>query len=245
MNDIMTICRATLGRMLQIKSLYILLLLGVIFIATASLYGDLSAGREKELMVDTGYAMITLVGFLSALVVVFDLSRDLREKLVQTLLTKPLGRDHYLLGKFWGVFFFILINTSLIAFGFGIVLKLANIWVGWGIMKILLLTLGSMAILTALGICFSTFLGEVPSAVAMLLFFLVGNASQWLLQQGAAGKIVYGLIPNFDLLNLKLELGHYFAVPWLYVVGGLVYSALYTIFLMAMAVFIFRNRDIN
>jgi ABC-2 type transport system permease protein len=244
MNDILTIARATLGRMLQIKSLYILLLLGVIFIGTASLYGDLTAGREKELMVDTGYAILTLVGFLSALVVVFDLARDLRQKLVQTLLTKPLGRDHYLLGKFWGVFFFVILNTSLVAIGFGIVLKLSGIWVGWGIMKILLLTIGSMAILTAMGIFFSTFLGEVPAAVAMLLLFLAGNASQELLSR-PAGKIIYGLIPNFDLLNLKLELGHYFAVPWLYVLGGLVYSALYTVFLLAMAVFIFRKRDIN
>jgi ABC-type transport system involved in multi-copper enzyme maturation permease subunit len=245
MTDIMTICRATLGRMLQIKSLYILLLLGVIFIATASLYGDLSAGREKELMVDAGYAMLTLVGFLSALVVVFDLARDLRHKLVQTLLTKPLGRDHYLLGKFWGVFFFIVINTSLVSIGFGVVLWIAKIWVGWGIMKILVLTIASMAILTAIGIFFSTFLGEVPAAVAMLLFFMMGNASQEFLVHGQLGSFLYALLPNFDILNLKLELGHYFPVPWLYVLGGVVYSALYTIFLLSMSVLVFRNRDIN
>jgi len=245
MNDILTICRATLGRMLQIKSLYVLLLLGVIFIGTASLYGDLSAGREKELMIDTGYAMLTLVGFLSALVVVFDLARDMRQKLVQTLLTKPLGRDHYLLGKFLGVFLFMLINTSLISFGLGVVLWFAKIWVGWGIMKILVLTIGAMAILIAMGIFLSTFLGEVPAAVGMLLFFALGNASQEFIARNTFGWLLYGLLPNFDILNLKLELGHFFAVPWLFVWGGLVYSVLYTIFLLAMAVFVFRKRDIN
>jgi ABC-type transport system involved in multi-copper enzyme maturation permease subunit len=245
MNDILTICRSTLGRMLQIKALYVLLLLAVVFIATTALYGDLSAGREKELMVDTGYAMITMVGFLSALVVVFDLARDLRHKLVQTLLTKPLGRDHYLLGKFWGIFFFTLINTSLVAIGFGVVLWFAKIWVGWGIMKILILTLGSMAILIAFGIFLSTFLSEVPAAICMLLFFAIGNATYGVASKGLAGKLLYGLLPNFDILNLKLELGHFFAVDWVYAWGALLYSALYAIFLMATAIFIFRNRDIN
>jgi ABC-type transport system involved in multi-copper enzyme maturation permease subunit len=245
MNDILTICRSTMGRMLQIKALYILLILAVIFIATASLYGDLSGGREKELMVDTGYAVMGLVGFLSALVVVFDLARDLRHKLVQTLLTKPLGRNHYLLGKFWGVFFFTVINVSLVSIGFGLVLWVSHIWVGWGIMKVLVLTLASMGMLIAVGILLSTFLGEVPSAIGMLLLFLLGNATHEIAAKGPVGRFLDGVLPNFDLLNLKLELGHFFAIDWFYVWGGLLYAILYTVFLLSIAIFIFRNRDIN
>ena len=247
MKDTLTICRTTLSRLLQIKTLYVLLLLAMVFNSATALYGDLTAGREKYLMIDTGYALMSVIGFLSALVVIFDLARDLRHKLVQTLLTKPLGRDHYLLGKFWGIMVFTLINVSLFSIGFGVVLWFSKIWVGWGIMKVLVLTLSSTAMLIAIGILlsvFSTSIGEVPPAIGMLLLFWLGNASQDIASTGAFGSFIFGIIPNFDLLNIKMELGNYFSVSWAYVWGGALYAALYTTFLMGIAVLIFRKQDI-
>src|SRR5262245_51334920 len=102
MNDMMTICKTTYTRVLRTRSLYFLLA-AVLVIAAARLYHDLTAGREKQLMFDAGAALLTIVALLTALMAVFDIARDLRERLVMTLLSKPLGRGQYLLGKFLGV----------------------------------------------------------------------------------------------------------------------------------------------
>src|SRR5947207_1183525 len=104
MDNVMAIARSTYWRHAGSKALYLLWVLLIVLIAAADRYDVLSIGRARVLMVDLGLALIAIVGAGSVLILGFEVPRELRQKIAENLLSKPVGRDQYLTGKFLGTF---------------------------------------------------------------------------------------------------------------------------------------------
>src|SRR5258708_6253216 len=122
MDNVLSIAKATYWRHASSKALYLLWLLLIALIWTADRYDVLSIGRANVLMLDLGFALVALVGATSVLVLGAELPRELRQKIAENLLSKPVGRDQYLTGKFLGTLLFALGNVLFISIGFVIVL---------------------------------------------------------------------------------------------------------------------------
>ncbi|MDD2709035.1 MAG: ABC transporter permease subunit [Verrucomicrobiae bacterium] len=243
--DMLTICRTTYTRVLRTKSLYLLLASVLCLVGAAHLYTDLTCGRQKELMYDSGAALITLVGLLSGLMVTFDIARDLREKVALVLLSKPLGRAHYLLGKFFGVAYLVTINIALVTVGIMAILHWEFGGWKWDFLQVALSTWGSMIMVTALGVLFASFLTELPAALLTLVVFVLGHSWEFLARTGAGiGKILFCVLPNFCLLDFKSELGNTIGVSWGVVLMAVVYALVYSIALLSLSTILFSKRDL-
>src|SRR5688572_28809393 len=99
MDNVMAIARSTYAKHAKSKALYLLWIILIILIATAARYDVLSIGRAKILMTDLGLALVALVGAASVMVLGYEVPHELRQRIAENLLSKPVGRDQYLFGK--------------------------------------------------------------------------------------------------------------------------------------------------
>lgn len=245
MNDILTICRTTCTRVLRTRSLYVLLAAVLVLVAIAHLYTDLTAGRQKELMYDAGGALLTLVGILTALIVTFDIARDLREKVVLVLLSKPLGRAQYLAGKFLGVVWLMTINLAILTAGIFWLLHWENGAWQWNFLQLAFSTWGAMVMVTAVGVVFVSVFNELPAALLTLLAFVIGQSTERLFHAGPRlVRLVGGLLPNFGFLDFKTEFGNGIAIPWSLIAVAVVYALVYSLAMLSLASLLFQRRDL-
>lgn len=241
MNDMMTICRTTYTRVVRTKSLYVLLVTVLLLVGVAHLYTDLSGGRQMELMYDTGGAVVTLVGLFTALMVTFDIARDLREKVAVTLLSKPLGRSHYLLGKFFGILWIVTVNIVVLSAGIILVLHMeSGVW-RTDFLKLAVSTWGAMVMATALGVMFASIVGDLPAALLTLFVFGAGHA---LVGWCDSMPWLATLLPGFGLANFKNELGNGLGISWEIVMYSVAYTLAYSGALLSLATIFFQKRDI-
>ncbi|MBI4028731.1 MAG: hypothetical protein HY360_27385 [Verrucomicrobia bacterium] len=245
MNDMITICRNTYTRVLRTRSLYVLLAAVLILVAVAHLYNDLTAGRQKELMYDAGAALLTIVGLFTALVVTFDIARDLREKVVMTLLSKPLGRGHYLLGKFFGVVWLVTVNMVILTAGILWILHWEQGAWRLDFVKLAFATWGAMIMVTALGVMFASFLSELPAAVLTMVVFVAGHATEAFYRAGSLpGHFLFSVLPGFWLPDYKLEFGNGVPISSHIIILSVLYTLAYSGVLLSLAGIFFHKRDL-
>jgi ABC-type transport system involved in multi-copper enzyme maturation permease subunit len=241
----MTICRTTYTRVLRTRSLYFLLGVVLVLVAIAHLYTDLTGGREKELMYDTGAALLSLVGLLTALMVTFDIARDLREKVAIVLFSKPLGRTHYLVGKLFGVVWLATINLAILTFGIFLILRAEKDAWQWDFFRVALSTWGSTVMLTAVGVFFASFLAELPAALATVITYVVGNSTEVLYKPDfPPATLLFSILPNFGLLDFKTEFGNDLAISWTLIIASVVYALIYSVALLSLSSILFHKRDL-
>lgn len=245
MNDMMTICRTTYTRVLRMRSLYFLLAVVLVLVGIAHLYTDLTCGRQKELMYDTGAALLSLVGLLTALMVTFDIARDLREKVAIVLFSKPLGRTHYLVGKFCGVAWLATVNLLILTLGMLVILYAEKgVW-QWDFFQVALATWGATMMLTAVGVLFASFLTELPAALLTVFVYVFGNSTEILYQSKASlARLFFSVLPNFGLMDFKAEIGNEMAISWTLIVAAVVYALVYSVALLSLSSILFHKRDL-
>ncbi len=246
MDDVIVIAKSTASRVLQVKALYFLLAIGVGLMASGQLYGDITAGRQLEYSLDLGLLVVSLVGILSALIACFDLPRELREKTMVTILSKPLGRDRYLIGKFLGVCSIAVVTMGIMG---GAMLLLTSQAGGYRpsleITKGIILLFAGTVQLAAIGILMGTFLSEWLATIATLVVFWVTYALGGVtMAAGGIWRTLCLLLPNFLLMDGKPLVANDVPIDWTLVGGGMLLAVLYSIAMLIIAGFIFRRKDI-
>jgi len=245
MYDLMTICKTTYTRVLRMRSLYVLLASVLVLVGAAHLYDELSGGREKELMYDTGAALLSLVGLLTALMVAFDIARDLREKVVMTLLSKPLGRSQYLLGKFSGVVWIGTINLIILTLGMLLILYWEQGFARWDFLKLAFSAWGTMVLTTAVGVLFASFFAELPAVILTVAVYAIGHGTEVLYQNNSIfSQLLFSVMANYGLLDFKDALGSNLYISWKLIVWSVVYALVYSSALLSLANIIFHRRDL-
>ncbi|MCD4824936.1 MAG: ABC transporter permease subunit [Phycisphaerae bacterium] len=246
MDDIMAIARSTASRVLHIKSLYFLLAVGVGLMATGQLYGEISAGMSQEYSMELGLMLVGLTGILSALVACFDLPRELREKTMVTLLSKPLGRDRYLVGKFLGVCVITLVTMGIMGASLMVLTSQSGGYrPNLEITKGIILLFAGMVQFAAIGILMGTFLGEWLAAAVTLLIFWASYAMGGVIldASGFPGFLCY-LLPNFRVMDVKPLIAINAVIDWTLVGNGVLLAVLYSTVMLIIAGLIFRRKDI-
>lgn len=246
MDDVMVIAQNTASRVLRMKALYFLLAIVICIIASGQLYGDITAGREKEYSLALGFAMTMIVGVLCALVACFDLPRELREKTMVALLSKPLGRDRYLIGKFLGVCEIAMVSMAIVGAGTLVLMSMGGSYrPNLEIIKSMILIFAGVVQLIAVGILLGTFLKEWLATLLALVIFWLSYALGYVAVnvEGALQKILY-LLPNFAIMSSDTVVARGGVIGWRLVGGGLLLAGIYSLILLIVAGLIFRRKDI-
>jgi ABC-type transport system involved in multi-copper enzyme maturation permease subunit len=257
MDNVLSIARTTYWRHAGSKALYLLWIILIGLVAVADRYDVLSIGRANVLMLDLGLMLIAVVGAGSVLILGFEVPRELRQKIAENLLSKPVGRDQYLTGKFLGTVMFALTNVIFVSIGVAVVILVTQDKLSRDLIVALIGVVGMVIVLAAAGAFFGAFLNEVPAVIATFLVFWLGHSTQAIakMADGMTGvgrmilRAIYGVLPNLGLLNTRDDISQTMfegaaAVSWSYAGLSFAYALLYAIVLFVAALLVFRRRDL-
>ncbi len=240
------------------RVLYNLILFALLMIAAAVLVGQISIGIEHVVIINLGLAAISVFGLVMAIFIGVGLVyKEIDRRTLYGLLSKPVRRWEFLLGKYLGLVFTLLVNTSLMALGLAAALAYvsrtflrADLYALVAVYFILL----ELAVVTALALLFSCFSTPMLSTVCTLGIYIAGVFSPDMRSLGAmAGSrtleavtaALYYLLPNFHNFNVTAAVAHGKAIPASLVAQNTLYAALYIILLLLPASAIFSRRDLK
>lgn len=236
------------------KILYNLLFFALGVMLFSVVIGNLTLGERLRIMQDIGLASMSVFGLLIAIFVGIQLVyKEISRRTVYVLLSKPVHRWQFVLGKYLGLALTIAVNTALMALALFVVLKAFGGWQFRWLMAIgVLLIVAELMLITAVALFFSTFSTPTLSAMFTLGVYVIGHLSADLKVLGAVSKspgvrelttAVYYLLPNLENFNLKTEVVYSLPVAPGFVLWALAYGAAYTALLLAASVLVFGQRD--
>lgn len=259
---ILTIARNTFRENIRDKILYNLILFAMIMILSSVALGQLTLGHEEKVIVDIGLSAISIFGTLIAIFIGISLVyKELEKRTVYALLSKPVHRHEFILGKYLGLLCTLLVNVSIMTVGLILTLMYHG-GVGFPeylrLIPAVYLIFLSLALTTALALLFSTF--STPALSALFAFFLwvIGHFNGDLLEFGRMMKsvplqwlfrVLYYVLPNlsnFTTIGSRnvIESAAYrqsidpVAVYWV-TMYGLCYCGI----LLSLSIVIFSRRD--
>ncbi len=245
MSDLIAIAQSTFGRASRMKAPYFILIGCVLIVGAMGLYGVLSAGRAKEMMFDAALCLSLIVGMLTAMSSVFEIPRELKEQTAQLILTKPLGRTHFIVGKFLGVSMLCVYNVAIVCIGSALAIYMKynsvdpNLYIGCALIA------AEAVLLTAVGVMLSLLLRDAVAAVVLFLLFVIGHALQVLpVAFGSVFAVVGYILPNLCHTDFSVLLGNGVAVPREVFLWAICYTVTYSIAVLGIAVAVFQRRDV-
>lgn len=235
------------------KLLYTLLGFSFLMIASGVLLATLSYVEMDEILQDMGMSAIR---FFSAGIATFVgiglIHNEVDRRTIFTILSKPVSRSEFLLGKWAGLTFTVWLQLALMALAFAGVSGLAGAPLSSDHFLAIALIGLELMVLVAIATLFSAFTTPMLAALFTLGFWMIGHLTRdlhALSQQSdlegvaAAGSWVFQLLPDFEVFNKTLEAVHGLPIGAGEVSLAIVYAVGYTGCTLLLGSMIFSRRD--
>jgi ABC-type transport system involved in multi-copper enzyme maturation permease subunit len=254
---IAAIAANTFREAIRDRVLYNLIVFVLILVAAAVLFGQISIGINRLVVISLSLSSISVFGVLIAIFIGIGLvSKEIEKKTLYTVLARPVRRWEFILGKFAGLVETLVVNTFLMTGAF----YLALLYVSHHftrsdlnpLVAIYLIVL-ELIVMTALALLFSSFSTPVLSAVLAFAVFVIGTYSEDLrgfaaMSHGLTKALATGaayLIPNLGSLNVISIVAHDQPVSGSLIIADTVYAALYATAVLAASMLIFERRNLK
>ena len=235
------------------RILYLLLFFAAASLVLSRLLALLTVGDRVKIVTDVGLAALSFLGALMAILIGTGLVyKEIDKKTIYTLLAKPIHRFQFILGKFFGLVMTLGVMLSLMTAVFLGVNFLHTFRLDWAILVAVLLIFVELSLITSVAILFSTFSTPILSSIFTLAFFLIGHFSwgfETLIQKMHSGfpkflvQVFYTLLPDLENFNLKTEIVHHLPISSEAIALAVLYGIVYTVFILVLAVLVFRKKD--
>ncbi len=238
------------------RVLYNLVAFALLMIGAAIVLGHISVGIERIILINLGLSSISVFGLLIAIFVGIGLVyKEIDKRSVFSILSKPVRRAEFIVGKYLGLLLTLLINTAVMTAGFYLALLYQQRSLGredlrpLGAIYFILLEL---ALVVGVALLFSSISTPVLSAVFTFCVYVIGHFLSDIRFLGTethsalVSKLtaaIYYLLPNFSDFDVIARTAHGRAIsPELYLSNSL-YALLYVVVLVSAAVLIFEERE--
>jgi ABC-type transport system involved in multi-copper enzyme maturation permease subunit len=235
------------------RILYLLFFFAAVAIIASRVLAILTVGDRAKIIKDVGLSSISIFGVLMAVLIGTSLVyKEIDKKTIFTLLSKPLHRAQFILGKFLGLVLTLFVMTAFMTVIFLVIVYLHTARVEWRMLVAVAYIFLELVLITAVAILFSSFSTPILSSIFALAFYLIGHLSwglELLIRKMKAGtgrtavRILYMILPDLENFNFKTEVVHNLPIPSGIYLTSLLYGLCYTAFILGLAVLIFRRRD--
>ena len=252
MKAVLAIALNTFREAVRDRVLYLLLVFALLMIASSRVVGVLTVGDQDKIIKDVGLSAIGLFGVLTAIFVGVGLVfKEIERRTIYTIVTKPIHRYQFIVGKYLGLVLTLLVNMGVMTAGF-----FALLIVRGAASPRLLTAIGlefvELMVMTAVALFFSSFSTPILSGIFTLSTYVLGHLSwSFLLLRDRIGQglgatlceVLYRLIPNLERFNVKPEVVHGLALPADRVLWAVVYGVGWTGLILVATALVFSRRD--
>ncbi len=247
------------------KVLYNLLIFTLILIAASVFIGRLTIGEDQRVIKDIGLAAMSLFGVLIATFVGTNLvHKEIRKKTIYTIISKPIHRYKFILGKYCGLLLTIFVNLIIMTLALLLVLVLHKVIfpyspsevdraIGYvSLLKAVALILFELMLITSIAILFSTISTPTLSVFFTLAIYAIGHLTVDLKEMGAASKsalvkslssFCYYVLPNLENFNIRAEMVRDLNISGKFMLYGIIYGVLYIATVMLVSILFMERKE--
>ena len=253
LSRIYALANNTFREAIRNKLLYTLLGFSVVMISSGVVLATLSYVEVHEILQDMGLAAIR---FFSAGIAIFVgiglIHNEVDRRTIFTILSKPVSRNEFLVGKWAGLTFTVWLLLALMAGAFAMVSLLAGAPLGLDHFVAIALIGLELMVVVAIATFFSSFTTPMLAALFSIGLWMIGNLSRDLHalgQQSDVGSVtamanfVFVLMPDFEVFNKTLEAVHGLPIDSGEIGLAFVYAVGYTVCTLILGAMIFSRRD--
>ena len=207
MREILAIAKNTFKEAIRNRILYVILIFALLLIMFSGVLSELTISSRDQIIKDMGFAAINLFGVAIAVFVGVSLVyNELEKKTIYTIVSKPIGRWQFLLGKYFGLLLTVWVNMLVMTYfflvslhfnieadpdasllqvlGSSLVKGFVNLF-AWGafeatrnVMFVIAISCLELAIITAFAILFSSFSTPTLSMFLTVFTFVAGRSNE-------------------------------------------------------------------
>jgi Cu-processing system permease protein len=226
----------------------------VILVFGSLILNEMVVGQEIKATKDLGLSVMNIFSlFILIFLGVNQISRDLSNKSLYLMFSKPVTRPAYLVGGAISIMLTVVVGVVVIM---GTILLLSvlqgEVWIG-GVLAAGYLTLLEMTVLMSFAILYAVITSPQLAMFLTLLTYVIGHT----LQQAAviverSSNVVlkytvltlHALLPNLEYFNRKPEIVYAQAIPFEYYMNATMYSLAYGVLVFVLAVMVFKRKEL-
>lgn len=244
------------------KILYNIVFLAVALAFFSILLGEWSVFDRSYVIKSTTLSIMSLSGLLISVFVGISLvQKEIQGRTVLTLLSKPIGRSVFIIGKYLGLLAVIAVHLALLSAVYYIILLCTHSGPTLSLLTAVYLIFCEMALVVAVALLFSTFSSPVLSALFTIGIYVAGRLSNELIEQvrfvrrmgevdgtqsavlEKAAEIIHAVFPGLYRFDVSAYVVHGVALPSCYVLWNSLYALGYVAVFLAIASWWFGRRD--
>lgn len=257
MRRIQAIAFNTFREAVRDRVLYNLVFFALLLVAISPLLGQISIGVQRVLLVNLSLTAISIFGTVISIFVGISLvSKEIEKRTLYPVLSRPVGRGEFIIGKYFGLAATLFVNTAAMALGFYFALFLMTRALTSADANILIavyFVLLQFFIVIGLALLFSSFSTPLLSALFALAMFVAGTFAADLrsfaqLTHGPQKWLALAtsyVIPNLASLNVITRVSHNQFIPARLVAYNTLYAIFYSAVTICGALLIFSRRDLK
>ncbi len=238
------------------KVFYITLLFALVVISSSIIFSQISGEVAGRVIIDVGLGATEMFALLIAIFgVVRLIVQEIENKTISVVLSKPIKRSTYLLGKYIGISGIVFLNILIMFSGLVILLFIKGEEI---ILSPLILAVSfiflKMLLIMAIGLFFSLFSTSSISTIAVtFMIWVLGHFSNEIkfLSEGMTMvltkflmKGLYYILPNFLYFNFKDFLECSFLFSGINIFLVIIYAVTYSMILICFSIFLFSRREV-
>ena len=239
------------------RVLYNLIAFALLLSGAAVLVGQISIDIEKLVVINLGLTAVSLFGIVIAIFIGIGLvSKEIEKRTLYTVLSRPVRRWEFIVGKFFGLAGTLVVNTFFMAIGvFAALFYVSHKFVRADALILIALyfIVLEFLIICSLALLFSSFSSPLLSAVFAFSLFVIGSFADDLrgfarLTHGFTRWFATGaayLVPNFSTLNVISQVAHQQPLRAQLILQNSLYALFYTAMALSGAVLIFERRNLK
>lgn len=242
----------TFKEIVRNKFLYMILFFAFVFIIFSLALGKLTLWEDDKVIVDFGLAMIEVFGLIGVLFVGSQLLfKEIEGKTIFLILSKPIKRQDFILGKFFGFSLTVALIVWFQALLFLGVLLFKAIDITPLILVSLFFTFLKLEIMLGLVFFFSSFMSNILTILISLMIYVISHGFSLLLDVFSrmentialySVKVFQLLFPPFEALNTKDVIGTFQNFSIQFMAFNTIYSFLYLLIILFFTVIIFERK---
>lgn len=253
------------------QPLYLLLLaIGIFGVLLFGIFPFNTLGDDIRLLKDSGVTLIMVLGMLLAVWSAgTSVSDEIEGRTALTVLSKPVSRRSFILGKYTGIMLSVLVLFVILAAVLLVVLSYKPIYdaretskqtpewqVGHEEIMTTLPVLGlyfmeTMAI-GGIAVALATRLPLLANFITCFTIYVVGNLTSPLVVSakqnpelvGFVGKLIAVVVPNLNSFNVQSAVDAGNAVPLIYLAAAFNYLFVFVVAVWMLAMLLFEDRDL-
>ena len=253
------------------QPLYLLLLAiglcGVLFFGIAPFN---TMGDDIRMLKDSSATLIMVLGMLQAVWSAgTSVSDEIEGRTALTVLSKPVSRRSFILGKYAGIILTVLVLFVITTAVLFIVLSYKPIYEArensrglpqWqtgfdevmSMAPILGLYLMQTMAIAAVAVALATRLPLLANFITCFMIYVVGNLTSPLVASarennelvGFVGKLIAVIVPNLNVFNVQSAVDSGNPIPMIYLAGAFNYLGCFVIAVWMLAMLLFEDRDL-